>query len=573
MNKIEKFKSGLAVVFDDNLHTKKWHNIVDYTIIGLIIISTLEVFLSTYTGIVERYGRWLNFVDYFTTIFFTVEVSLRIWCADLLDEKYKGFKGRLRYCFSFYGFIDIISTYPFYLHFFMKVPYVALKALRIARLLRVFRYMKAFRILSKALRSKKDEMMVSLQFLAIITLILSFILFFVENEAQPEVYNNGWRSVVWSFAQYIGDPGNFADTPPITFTGRIIACIIGILGIAIFAVPAGLIGSGFSDAMEEENKKNEIKENINSMVHTFKFEKDQHHTNLFCVPRYKTVNHMLMRKYLMLEEVVKAVKESECFHLYNIGNSIHSSEGSEEKLVVVNYYKNRPYGCCIDRGSRLTIVSTSGPTEPLTSWFAFHIAKIGGFNYVAKEVETDPDNPTTYYNPSSLDACPNLESFVEDINRLSSREDSWVITLLEAASPKTRPTQIHFSYNTNKHDASYDDPMAKIQDYDTLDKLYNEIENVMRENLSLNCDKNEWYAINPKLYIGRFLNCNNVFTIRVKSRTFVLDTTHVYMAKLFADSFNKIFEPDVQKEIPYEMKERQIGHDFGMSDYVEPERG
>lgn len=572
MNKIEKFKRGLAVVFDDNLHTKKWHNIVDYTIIGLIIISTLEVFLSTYTGIVERYGRWLNFVDYFTTIFFTIEVSLRIWCADLLDEKYKGFKGRLRYCFSFYGFIDIISTYPFYLHFFMKVPYVALKALRIARLLRVFRYMKAFRILSKALQSKKDEMIVSLQFLAIVTLILSFILFFVENEAQPEVYNNGWRSVVWSFAQYIGDPGNFADTSPITFTGRIIACIIGILGIAIFAVPAGLIGSGFSDAMEEENKKNEIKENINSMVHTFKFEKDQHHTNLFCVPRYKTVNHMLMRKYLMLEEVVKAVKESECFHLYNIGNSIHSSEGSEEKLVVVNYYKNRPYGCCIDRGSRLTIVSTSGPTEPLTSWFAFHIAKIGGFNYVAKEVETDPDNPTTYYNPSSLDACPNLESFVEDINRLSSRQDSWVITLLEAASPKTRPTQIHFSYNTNKHDASYDDPMSKIQDYDTLDKLYNEIESVMRENLNLNCDKNEWYAINPKLYIGRFLNCNNVFTIRVKSRTFVLDTTHVYMAKLFADSFNKIFEPDVQKEIPYEMKERQIGHDFGMSDYVEPER-
>ena len=263
-----------------------------------------------------------------------------------------------------------------------------------------------------------------------------------------------------------------------------------------------------------------------------------------------------MRKYLMLDEVVKAVKSSECFHLYNISNSLHSSEEPEDKLVVINYYKNRPYGCCIDRGSRLTIVSTSGPTEPLTSWLSFHIAKIGGFNYVAKEVETNPDNPTTYYNITSLDACPNLESFVEDINRLSSRPDSWVITLLEAASPKTRPTQIHFSYNTNKHDASYDDPKAKIQDYDTLDKLYNEIESVMREKLSLNCDKNEWYAINPKTHVGAFIDCKNVFTIRIKARTFIVDTTHVYMAKLFADSFNKIFEPDVQKEIPYEMLER-----------------
>ena len=56
---------------------------------------------------------------------------------------------------------------------------------------------------------------------------------------------------MWSFAQYIGDPGNFADTPPITFVGRIIAVIIGVLGIAIFAVPAGM---GFSEIIEEDAK-------------------------------------------------------------------------------------------------------------------------------------------------------------------------------------------------------------------------------------------------------------------------------------------------------------------------------
>ena len=68
--------------------------------------------------------------------------------------------------------IDILSTYPFYLHFFMPVPYVALKALRIARLLRIFRYMKAFNILSRAISSKKREMVVSLQFLSALFLYL-----------------------------------------------------------------------------------------------------------------------------------------------------------------------------------------------------------------------------------------------------------------------------------------------------------------------------------------------------------------------------------------------------------------
>ena len=111
------------------------------------------------------------------------------------------------------------------------------KVLRVARLFRIFRYIKAFNVLARAIRSKKNEMLVSLQFLCIITLMLSFILYFVEHEAQPEVYDNGWTSVIWAFAQYIGDPGGFAETPPITFWGRIIACIIGVLGIAIFAVP------------------------------------------------------------------------------------------------------------------------------------------------------------------------------------------------------------------------------------------------------------------------------------------------------------------------------------------------
>ncbi|MBO5972603.1 MAG: ion transporter, partial [Alistipes sp.] len=226
MNKIAVFKRHLSEVFDDDLKTVKWHNVIDYAIIGLIIISTLEVFASTYSVVVERYGHILHIVDYATTFLFTIEVTLRIWCADMIDEKYKGFWGRVRYCLSFYGLIDILSTYPFYINFFYSIPYTALKALRIARLLRVFRYIKAFSILSRALKSKKEELVVSVQFLCIITLILSFILFFVEHEAQPDVYDNGWTSVVWAFAQYIGDPGNFADTPPITLVGRLIACVI-----------------------------------------------------------------------------------------------------------------------------------------------------------------------------------------------------------------------------------------------------------------------------------------------------------------------------------------------------------
>ena len=254
MTKIEKIKKQLARVFDNDLRTKQWENYPDYVIIALIIISTLSVFISTFeVGPVCE--RVLSVIDLVTVMAFTIEVTLRIWAADALDEKYKGLWGRVKYCFTFYGMIDILSTYTFYVSLFIPLPYSAFKALRVVRLLRVFRYMHSFRLLQTAISSKAKEMWVSLQFLVIVTLMLSFVLFFYEHNAQPDVYDNGFKSVVWAFAQYIGDPGGFANTPPITFVGKLIACVIGILGIALFAVPAGLVGAGFSEAMEDEKHK------------------------------------------------------------------------------------------------------------------------------------------------------------------------------------------------------------------------------------------------------------------------------------------------------------------------------
>lgn len=84
---VSRFKHNLGRVFDDNLHTKQWQNMVDYAIIGLILLSTLEVFLSTYDNIVARFGTWLRVIDYFTTIIFTIEVTLRIWAADEISQE------------------------------------------------------------------------------------------------------------------------------------------------------------------------------------------------------------------------------------------------------------------------------------------------------------------------------------------------------------------------------------------------------------------------------------------------------------------------------------------------------
>ena len=553
-------KQELARVFDDNLHTKQWHNYVDYAIIGLIILSTVEVFLSTYDGIVEKYGLWLKVVDYFTTAFFTIEVSLRIWCADLIDDKYKGFWGRVRYCFSFYGLIDILSTYPFYLHFFMPVPYVALKALRIARLMRVFRYLKAFNVLSRAMRAKKDEMWVSVQFLTIITLILSFILFFVEHEAQPEVYNNGWTSVLWAFAQYIGDPGGFADTPPITITGRIIACIIGVLGIAIFAVPAGLIGSAFSEVMEKDERK-EKSEGWAERLHLAFERKLDRPTGFQIVPRYVSIVEIQARLGLKEDEILDAVAVSDKFRLINLSSTATPEERVTDLLAVEHFPVNTVYGQCIDRKSKVTIFSPSNIVDPIIGWWAYYLAKIGGFNYVSREVgETRPYNSFYLYKN---DNTTGREECMADLNRLLDSEDKWVFSVLAASggSEPAYPTQFHFTYGAKKGDETYDDPNITLNDIPAFDALYKEFAALLQTDYSLSADCQRYHTNANAAYFARHLEHKvNAVALRVAWSVTVRDARAIQIAQSLAQSINQNIN-HTDNPVDPELKIKAIGYE------------
>jgi voltage-gated potassium channel len=251
-----------------------------------------------------------------------------------------------------------------------------------------------------------------------------------------------------------------------------------------------------------------------------------------------------------------------------LANSVNNADHPESKLVLINYVKNRPYGTFIDRGSKVTIVSTSGHTEPATGWLAYHIAKLGVFNYIAKEIESDMDNPTSYYNIPDSSKCPNLPLFIEDLRRLADRPGSWVIPILEATGLRSRPTQFHFCYNSTKHDASYNDPTSLVKDYATFDTLYNHMEQTLKEKFDYNCDKNEWYAIG-KQNIGHRITASNVFTLRIEAFVWIFDSRWGLAVKTIADCFHEILEPERPVEIPYEMAKRQEGHDFGMQDYVD----
>lgn len=496
MTRTENFKKQLARVFDNDLRTKQWENYVDYAIIGLILISTIEVFLSTYDGIVEKYGKLLHFIDYFTTVCFTIEVSLRIWAADQIAPKYKGFWGRVKYCFSFYGLIDILSTFPFYVNLFVQIPYVVLKVLRIARLLRIFRYVKAFNILSRAIKAKREEMVVSLQFLAIVTLILSFILFFVEHNAQPEVYDNGWKSVVWAFAQYIGDPGNFADTPPITLIGRLIACVIGVLGIAIFAVPAGLIGSAFTEVMDEDSKTEEQLTNSHR-INEFMLVKSIKRAGVFFPAKNMSIGDLKLELGLTDAEIIKAVSNSKNLRLKNLANAINS--GPKTDMIVVNqFHVNTPYGSHVDRDSSVTIVNPLGRGDNGLSFFDWHIAQIGGFNYVANELfsrtHSDVNSRCNFYTVNEPNN-PSFKTFIDDITHGKGKND-WIIVIAGEQVVKNSPYDFHFELGGDRGETSFDFDECIPWNRSLTKQLYEDFSKTLEETIQL---KTDLHSVQPKV--------------------------------------------------------------------------
>lgn len=565
MTRTEQFKKQLARIFDSNLRTKQWENYPDYAIIGLIIISTLSVFASTF-DIPAGWQKVLNVVDVVTVIIFTVEVSLRIWAADEIDPKFSGFWGRVRYCFTFYGLIDVLSTYTFYLSFVIPLPYAMLKVFRVARLLRVFRYLRSFRMLKKAISSKVKEMFISLQFLVIITLILSFVLFFYEHTAQPDVYDNGFRSVVWAFAQYIGDPGGFADTPPVTFIGRIIACIIGILGIALFAVPAGLIGAGFSEAMEEELHKEVVEKNIAKLRLCFERKLDRP-TGFQIVPPMLSLIDIQARMSMNVNDIIDAVEHSNCFRLANTAVMQTVDEHPQDRLVVEHFAVNRPYGCCIDRGSKITIVSPSNIVDPAIGHFAYYLAKIGGFNYVSRELgETRPYR--SFYKFDDENAVEELAEYMADLNRLTSREDSWVITTLAACggNEPSYPAKVEFTAGGEKGNESLEQEGLTVQDLARFKTLIDDTEVGLKSEFELDSAFQRYHGIGlngHKLYTRKLANAANInsFAILVAWSVSFWDSRRTAVAKCLAELIAKDIEGRNELSLSAELKRKNIGYD------------
>ena len=117
---------------------------------------------------------------------------------------------------------------------------------------------RGFAFFWNAIVAAKRNFWVSMQVLVVLTLLLSVVQFVFEHDIQPDKYKSLWDSIVWGFMNYLGDPGGFSPGEPVTLVGRIVAVLLSIVKIMIFAVPAGLVANGFKEAMAKDKRDKEL---------------------------------------------------------------------------------------------------------------------------------------------------------------------------------------------------------------------------------------------------------------------------------------------------------------------------
>ena len=377
--------------------------------------------------------------------------------------------------------------------------------------------LKAFYI---AFANTRREMLISLAVLFFITFTLSLVFYLVEHIVQPDVFDSYWSCLVWAYTRYIEGGDGVFEGAPVTVVGRAIAFLLGLIGIAIVAIPAGLIGSGFMDAIAEEKRDRELADYEQRLRKSFA-RKQCRYTKYRTTPPFVSVVDIQAKQGIDTKDILDTVEVADCFRLRNLATTQPLGEYALDKLVVEHFPKNTAYGCKIDRQSDVTIVSTSSVQEAGIGNFAYYLALFGGFNYVSKEVEVDPDEPFSYYNIKSEDGDPNIGIFLSDIKSMARGEKHWVICLLSAsgAEEPAYPEQVHWIHGAKRGDSGYTDANITVRDTASYDAMVKEVSAKLEQDYGLKSDRQKYHAGSSKMYIGRHVQVEgkevNACTLRM----------------------------------------------------------
>lgn len=216
--------------------------VYDILMMSVIIISIIPLAF-------KEQMPWMVIVDYVTVIIFIIDYLLRWATSDIKHGTKRGFA---KYPFSTMAIIDLLSILPSLVpvngSFKLLKIFRLLRSFRIFRVFKIFRYSKSINMILNVFRKQKDTLVIIGGIALGYVLISALVILNVE----PDTFNNYFDAIYWATISLT--TVGYGDIYPVTTMGKIITMISSVLGIAIVALPAGVITAGMMDEIAESKK-------------------------------------------------------------------------------------------------------------------------------------------------------------------------------------------------------------------------------------------------------------------------------------------------------------------------------
>lgn len=217
--------------------------VYDVFMMIVIIISLIPIASKRSDGA-------FGFVELFTTIIFIIDYILRLVTSDYKLKK--GGRSFLIYPFTPMAIIDLLSILPSLIavNGALKILKVLrlLRTLRVFRVFKVIRYSKSITIIINVFKKQKESLLV-VGGLAVGYILVSAL---VVISIEPDTFPTFFDAVYWATVSLT--TVGYGDIYAVSAAGKVITMISSIFGIAIVALPAGIITAGYMDELDKQKK-------------------------------------------------------------------------------------------------------------------------------------------------------------------------------------------------------------------------------------------------------------------------------------------------------------------------------
>lgn len=413
------------------------------------------------------------------------------------------------------------------------------------------------------------QLLVAVVVLALVSFLVAAALLLTEGRGRESEFSNYWNCLFWTVMTYLGNPSGIGDWTVTTSGGRSVVIVVNIIAFALYAAFTGLFVALIIAWYKNVVRRAELRTIHMDLLRAFHrqnartLSKKRGHS-CYIVPSQKLLATLQVKANIDLKDVMDVANRYYGFRVKNLANMRSmEDQGVTDRFIVEHFPVNRKYGCCLDRGSNVTIVAPASDASVGTGWFSYYLAHFGGFNYISKDYDTDPLHRTSYYN---LDddvkgiAKDRRDEYCKDIEELSSRQNSWFIFVLSYAKSKTSNMDICLT------NAKEDGSDSTVKDLTKYREFIQEFEKQL-SGYKIRCLSDQFpLKGNNIIYkLNGVANRVNAFTMRIASWVQKADTERL----LIVDTMAEIIGRHLNETLVQEVRDKKEGT-FPDSEWLSP---